>query len=290
MFSAVLTRSLIAALLFSSPLQAHSSGLFPAPDISTAADSVVSFNEVQYFPPGDGLNEWVELYNQMSVDIDLSGWRIEGGIDYKFPPDTTLPAGSYIVVAANPSALSVPALGPLTGRLANNGERLRLLNNNGRLMDELSYSDQPPWPPGADGSGGSLSKVARFAASSPAANWRVSARVGGTPGRPNFPEEDIPPGEQVLVRPDSTARILVPNQALAAEWTASGFDDSGWQEGNAAVGFTSGNTHSATVPVARAYLFEGNYNDSSGNTLHLQNNRAALSSPDPERTMAAEFG
>src|SRR5262245_45680348 len=41
------------------------------PNTTTAADSVISFNEVMYHPAGDDpALEWIELYNQMSVNMD----------------------------------------------------------------------------------------------------------------------------------------------------------------------------------------------------------------------------
>ena len=63
-------------------------------------DSTVVFNEVMYNPPGsDDLLEWVELHNQMTVDMDLSQWSIQGGADFEFPAGTTVPGGGYLVVA-----------------------------------------------------------------------------------------------------------------------------------------------------------------------------------------------
>ena len=52
------------------------------------ADSVVVFNEVMYHPvasQGEADGEWVELHNQMDVKVDLSGWSLQGGIDFSFP-------------------------------------------------------------------------------------------------------------------------------------------------------------------------------------------------------------
>ena len=50
-------------------------------------DSTVVFNEVMYNPPGptDDALEWIELSNQMAVDMDLSGWRLDGGVEFKIP-------------------------------------------------------------------------------------------------------------------------------------------------------------------------------------------------------------
>src|SRR5205085_716316 len=77
-----------------------------SPNITTAADSVITFNEIMYHPLGDDpALEWIELYNQMSVDIDASNWRLEGGIDFKFPTNTVFRANTYLVISANPDAL-----------------------------------------------------------------------------------------------------------------------------------------------------------------------------------------
>ena len=85
------------------------------------ADSVVVFNEIHYHPPtNEFLLEWIELQNQHTVDVDVSGWSLEGGIHYLFPEGTVIPGGGFLVVAASPRALqdldrSVLALGPFGG-------------------------------------------------------------------------------------------------------------------------------------------------------------------------------
>ncbi|MBI4600696.1 MAG: lamin tail domain-containing protein [Planctomycetes bacterium] len=155
------------------------------------ADSTVVFNEVMYHPPGnEALLEWVELHNPMAVDMDISGWSLSDGVFFVFPEETIIPGGEYLVVAASPGDLQAAgfagALGPFEGRLDNSGETLTLLNNNGRVMDELRYRDSGAWPAAADGSGASLAKVHGDLPSAPAASWTHSARVGGTPGERNF--------------------------------------------------------------------------------------------------------
>ena len=146
------------------------------PNTSTASDSVVTFNEIMYHPGGNIPDvEWVELFNAMSIDIDLSNWRIDGGIKFWFPTNTILPAREYILVASDPMALqgttgATKVVGPFAGKLGNNGQTLRLRNRNDRIMDELTYGDEAPWPVAADGSGASLAKRNHYNASSPAAN------------------------------------------------------------------------------------------------------------------------
>src|SRR3954466_4557253 len=88
------------------------------------ADTVVVFNEIMYHPlTNEPALEWIELYNQMAVDIDLSGWSLKGGIDFQFAEATIISGGGFLVVAVSPSSLTAATgitnvLGPFTGRLS----------------------------------------------------------------------------------------------------------------------------------------------------------------------------
>src|SRR5262249_29114549 len=135
------------------------------------ADSVVVFNEVMYHPAtNEPALEWVELYNQNAVDVDLSGWRLSDGIDYTFPSGSIIRGGGYLVVSISPETLRAVAsitnvLGPFTGRLSNSGEEIDLRDLNGRRMDSLHYGVDGVWPVGPDGSGVSLAKKQPYLAS-----------------------------------------------------------------------------------------------------------------------------
>jgi len=101
-----------------------------------AIDSVVVFNEIHYHPYGDqSALEYVELYNQLAVDVDLSNWKIDGDITFDFPEGTVLGGGGYLVIAKDPSSLSGAtgfgsSLGPYGGGLSNSGKPILLYNNN----------------------------------------------------------------------------------------------------------------------------------------------------------------
>jgi len=164
---------------------------------SVQADSIVVFNEVMYNPGSGTAQEWVELYNQQAIDVDISRWSIQGGIEYVFPEGTFIAGRGYVVVAQNPDTpmpdgLSGFVLGPFQGRLSNAGETLRLVNNSDRTMDVLTYDDRGDWPVACDGSGVSLAKRHAYKATGESSNWTWSAQVGGTPGTFNFDEENIP--------------------------------------------------------------------------------------------------
>jgi len=205
-----------------------------------AGDSTVVFNEVMYHPAGDSELEWVELHNQMAVDMDLSGWRLDGGIDFEFSQGAVLAGGEYLVVAADPQRLQTQtgfagAIGPYTGRLSNGGERVELLNNSQRLMDVLDYRDGGDWPVGPDGSGASLAKLDPDSASEPAANWRTSVQAGGTPRAVNFTSGPALGPEISLLPIDATWWYDDSGTDQGDAWKEVGFspDGAGWQSGGA---------------------------------------------------------
>ncbi len=180
------------------PLVAAALALVPRP---AAADSTVVFNEIMYHPAGGETElEWIELHNQMAVDMDISDWYVTGGVAFTVPEGTVLEGGGYLVIAASPQALAqatgyAGAYGPFTGDLEDLGERLELRNNSDRLMDAVDYKDRDAWPVEPGGSGATLAKFDADTASGRARNWTFSPRVGGTPGAPNFLRADDP-GDQ----------------------------------------------------------------------------------------------
>ena len=144
------------------------------PAFAGSPDSIVVFNEIHYHPKGaseDG--EWIEVFNQMGIRTDVSGWRIKG-INYTFPDGTVIAPGAYLVVYRNPVA---GQLGPFTGSLNNQGEHLELFNKGDRLMDELDYGDSGRWPIEADGVGATLAKRKPYSSSNQSGNWTHSSQV-----------------------------------------------------------------------------------------------------------------
>ena len=150
--------------------------LLALPVIASAADSVVVFNEVHYHPANEVTQtEWVELRNLHGVDVDIAGWRLEGGIAYTFPEGTRIAGGAYLVVAKVPGQIA-GALGPFTGILDNGGEEIRLVNRSDRAMDVLDYADDGDWPAGADGSGATLSRRNAYSADGGPFAWSERGR------------------------------------------------------------------------------------------------------------------
>ena len=118
---------------------------------------VVVINEIMYHPASNNdLDEYIELHNTGTGPMDLTGWQFTKGVDFVFPA-VTIPAGGYLVVAANVASFnaaygSVPLIvGGWTGSLANGGETIRLQYPDSSSADGLSevnkvtYSKEGDW-------------------------------------------------------------------------------------------------------------------------------------------------
>lgn len=201
---------------------------FLALPVAALADSVVVINEIHYHPVG-GQSEWVELQNQLAVDVDVSGWSLANGVRFTFPPGTVLPAGGYLLIAESPAAVA-GALGPWSGKLDNAGETLELRNNNGRLMDSLRYGNEGDWPTAPNGAGFTLARRAANLATGDPRNWTASSQPGGTPGSANFPTT-LPPIATLRVAADAVWRFYAAGSDPGSGWQDPLFDDSAWSSG-----------------------------------------------------------
>ena len=121
------------------------------------------------------------MYNSNPFPEDLGGCRLAGDVTYAIPPGTTLAGNGYCVLAKD--AASVQAWYSLTNTtvlgygilqfktnvvggvtnvtssfgnaLSRNGS-LQLINSCGGVVLNFTYSNDNPWPVGADGTGHSM--------------------------------------------------------------------------------------------------------------------------------------
>ena len=206
-------------------------------------DSAVVINEIQYHPADEvNQSEWLELRCLHGVNVDISGWRIEGGIDFTFPSGTVIPGRGTVLVAQNPAGLpGITAFGPWTGKLDNGGEEIRLVNSNDRVMDRVVYADDGDWPAGADGSGGTLARRSETRAHNGPSAWTTSNELGGTPGSQNFRSADSVATAGTPVPIDSDAwKYSDTSAAPPANWKAPDFPETGWSAGRAIFHYGSG--------------------------------------------------
>jgi hypothetical protein len=167
-----------------------------------AVGSVVDhlrITEIMYHPLdtiSNGTNdpdlEYIELKNIGSSALNLNLVKFSDGIHFIFP-DLSLAAGDHILVVKDQTAFEAEYgsgkniagqwSGPFSGRLANDGERIRLEDAIGRIILDFSYKDD--WRDITDGEGFSLnifnpsdSNAQRW---NDKANWCASTFAGGTP-------------------------------------------------------------------------------------------------------------
>ena len=173
----------------------------------------VVLNEIMFNPQGANADEeYVELLNLGASSVNLTGWRVTRGVDFTFPV-VSIPAGGYLVVAANPAAFQAkyPGVGNVVGgwmgRLSNSAEDIEIEDASGDRVDLVAYSDggdfairtdlgggNLDWVSQADGFGPSLELQNPTLDNDTGQNWQPSAVFEGTPGQANsMALGDIPP-------------------------------------------------------------------------------------------------
>lgn len=160
-------------------------------------EAKVVINEIMYHPSSlNSDDEYIELYNDSSSQVDLSGWAFTDGIQYLFPNGASIGAKSYVVVSASPDgfiqtyAAGLP-FGPFNGRLSNDGEKIELTRFDGSIADAFTYHDELGWPEIADGFGPSVERLHSEMEPDYAGSWRASPDMG-TPGQRNASQLDAP--------------------------------------------------------------------------------------------------
>ncbi len=123
-------------------------------DIPMATDVVI--NEVELNPPGpDSGYEWVELFNPLNRDVDISGWTLTTGKGlgrHHSLPDITIPPGGYHIhtfptrTLNNGDSMTIPR-----------GDSVQLWNSQGRMVDSTPWmidtdDDSRTWQREHDGS------------------------------------------------------------------------------------------------------------------------------------------
>ena len=149
-------------------------------------------------------DEYIELQNVSGAPLQLfdsafpeNTWQLRGGVEFNFPPDITVPAGGFVLVAnfdvtdsARLNAFrqkynvpaEVPVFGPYEGRLANDADEIELKRPDNIqafpdtifvsiMVEQVDYSDEAPWPNSADGTGASLQRASSGSYANDPASW-----------------------------------------------------------------------------------------------------------------------
>ena len=147
------------------------------------AQGAVVINEIHYAPADKTKpTEFIELLNAGDQPIDISGWRLAGAVLYTVPPNTLLSPHGFAVIAGTPSAFQTAygftPLGPWSGRLKGGGATIELRDQNGVLVDGVSYQSGFPWPSAAHGEGSSIELINPALDNNLGGSWRSSGATG----------------------------------------------------------------------------------------------------------------
>ena len=130
--------------------------------------SEVLINEIMYHPASTNpREEYIELFNTSSNDVNLTNWRITRGTEFTFATNTIIRAGGYLVVAANratfqglyPTVTNVVGdylqivvhgypdrnLTNFNNTLGNSGNTLELHDATGDEVDHVEYANEGDW-------------------------------------------------------------------------------------------------------------------------------------------------
>lgn len=120
------------------PIQKEETEINPETKSEDSYPSGIIINELLPSPEGtDEEEEWIEIFNQGSKEINLSNWKITditGATNaYVFPSKTIIRPGEFLVLF-RPETKIV---------LNNSGDGLNLIQPNGKILDSVIYESAP---------------------------------------------------------------------------------------------------------------------------------------------------
>lgn len=183
----------------------------------------VVINEINYHSPDTAMaDDWLELYNNSTDQVDISGWLVMDANDnnrFIFPEGMILNAEEYLVLVQTETAFRqihpdvynfLPDLG---FGLSNSGDLIRIFDGKMNVQDIVEYDDIDPWPIPPDGFGPTLELVYPDLDNALASSWKASSIDYGTPGKENtvynFLEEFSDNSDLVLYPNPSSEYIYI---------------------------------------------------------------------------------
>ncbi|MCX6760512.1 MAG: lamin tail domain-containing protein [Candidatus Nealsonbacteria bacterium] len=123
--------------------QSPESGIIPEPHPEESVLSVV-INEIAWMGtgPDNSSDEWIELYNNASTSIDLTGWKIKkNGEEFiKISSSTISGSGFYLLERTASNTTDITEDQVYTGELSNVGGKLELINDGDIFIDAVDCS------------------------------------------------------------------------------------------------------------------------------------------------------
>jgi len=119
------------------------------------AQPTVKFGACDYSPVSTNQDEeYLEMVNPNTYAVDISDWRLVGGVEHTFLPGTVLVASGRLCVSPNVRAFRSRTTSPTggqgrfvqgnyQGRLSSWGGTVSLLDQTGRVVDTVTYVGTP---------------------------------------------------------------------------------------------------------------------------------------------------
>lgn len=149
----------------------------------------IVINELHYNPL-EGQAEFIELFNNSTESVDLSGWKIDA-IGLTIAYGTVILPGQSVVFTDNYVQFksqykgNIFVGGQYSGGLSGSGELVTLVDKAGNVVDSVEYDDAGAWPTSPDGGGFSLALSNPSLDNSLATSWTASIQANGSPGLSN---------------------------------------------------------------------------------------------------------
>lgn len=118
-------------------------------------DATVLLGEFEYNPAsGNQAQEYLTVTNPNPYAVDISDWKLAGGVDFTFEAGTVLPSNGVLYVSPDVKAFRARTtgprggqglfvVGPYKGQLSARGEGLFIADGSGRLVTTNSYAGNP---------------------------------------------------------------------------------------------------------------------------------------------------
>lgn len=142
--------------------------------------------------------EYIELYNRSVYPVRLHNWTLSDASKTILLPEIKLAAESFVVLTSPvnaplfDTALDVIGVSGLPA-LNDDADQLVLRNEKGQIISQVAYTDKWYADDQKSQGGWSLEQMDPMNPCAGKMNWKASAHFsGGTPGKPNSVEANIP--------------------------------------------------------------------------------------------------
>lgn len=124
-------------------------------DSNGSIEPLIEFGAIEFNPVSTNQDEeYIELVNNNGIAVDVSNWKVRGGVEFEIPAGTVIPAGWTLYLSPDAKSFRARKTGPAGGQgnfvvspykghLSNLGEALTLIDQHGMENNFTSYAGNP---------------------------------------------------------------------------------------------------------------------------------------------------